>query len=141
MASHEPLRAHRKTAIGSNRSFGLVFALIFALFGTWSFIWRGEPLRWWLLILSALFLTTGFVAPHWLAPLNRAWFRFGLLLHKIISPLIMGLLFFGSIVPVAWILRRKGVDLLRLRCEPEEDSYWIQRSPPGPMPGTFTKQF
>jgi hypothetical protein len=74
-----------------------------------------------------------------LTPLNRAWFKLGLLLNKIVSPIVMGFLFFGVVTPFAWFLR--GKDLLSLKLKPEAETYWIDREPPGPARGSLTKQF
>ena len=67
--------------------------------------------------------------------MNRAWFKLGLALNIIVSPLLMAVLFFGAVVPLGWFLRKKGEDLLSLRLAPEAETYWIERQPPGPAPG------
>ncbi|WP_026606340.1 SxtJ family membrane protein [Methylocapsa acidiphila] len=141
MQTHETVLSFRKVALGSDRKFGLTFALIFAILGAWPLLRHAESPKWALLALAALFLATAIVRPRWLAPLNRAWFKLGFLLNKIANPIIMGVLFFGAIVPLGWFLRKKGEDLLRLQIKPDAASYWIERDPPGPAPGTLTKQF
>ena len=70
-----------------------------------------------------------------LNPLNRIWLKFGLLLHRVVNPVIMALLFYGTVLPTGLIARAMGKDLLRLKREPNADSYWIVRAPPGPSPG------
>ena len=75
-----------------------------------------------------------------LHPLNRLWMRFGLLLHKVINPIVMGLLFYGTILPTGLVMRLRGKDLLRLKREPGAESYWIARTP-GPAPETMRDQF
>ena len=115
-------------------------AVVFTVIGVWPLLSEGPP-RWWALIAAALFCGLAFLRPALLAPLNRLWFKFGLLLNKITSPLIMGLLFYGVITPYAYILRWSGKDLLRLRFDPSADSYWIERKPPGPAPETIKRQF
>ncbi|MGH6869547.1 MAG: hypothetical protein ACREDA_11905, partial [Methylocella sp.] len=70
-----------------------------------------------------------------------AWFNLGSALNMIVNPIVMGLLFFGAVVPFGWYLRWKGKDLLRLKIKRDASSYWIEREPPGPSPGTFKKQF
>jgi hypothetical protein len=79
--------------------------------------------------------------PAPLRPLNRLWFRIGLLLHRIVTPVVMGLVFFCSVVPIGLLMRALGKDLLRLRREADAQSYWIEREPPGPARGTMKKQF
>lgn len=141
MQTHQPIQSFRKIAAGSNRTFGLAFGFLFAILGVWPWIHRGESPRLWLIILSAAVLTAAVLRPHWLAPLNRAWFKLGLALNMIVSPVVMALLFFGAVMPIGLILRIKGSDLLHLRKEPESATYWTFRQPPGPAPDSMTKQF
>lgn len=100
--------------------------MVFALFAAFSF-WFGGNLWPWLLGISGLFGALGLVIPSVLAPLNKLWFLFGLLLHKVMTPLIMGLLFYGLITPVGLLMRLSGKDPMRLRSEPDAGSYWIDR--------------
>ena len=79
--------------------------------------------------------------PKILSPLNRLWFRFGLLLHHIVNPVVMALLFFTTVTPMALIMRLLGKDPLRRKFDPEADSYWIPRQPAGPAPETMKNQF
>ncbi len=138
--THERLSTEEKIQGSSDRSFGIVMAVVFAVIGAWPLLSERSP-RWWALIAAALFCSVAFLRPALLAPLNRLWFRFGLLLNKIISPLIMGLLFYGVMTPYAYILRWLGKDLLRLRLDPSAETYWIERKPPGPAPETIKRQF
>jgi len=140
MVGHEPLREHRRVVMGSDRSFGLVFAGIFALIACWPALRHGEAVRWWALGASLVFLGLSIFADERLAPLNRLWFKFGLALHTVIGPVVMGLLFFGAVLPVGLVLRAAGKDLLRLRPS-DEISYWIRRDPPGPGPKSMSQQF
>jgi hypothetical protein len=140
MQTHETVSSFRKVASGSNRKFGIVFGLLFGIFSAWPLFHHNSP-RWWLLLIAAGFLASALLVPHWLAPLNRAWFKLGIALNKIVSPLVMGGLFFGAVVPIGWYLRKKGKDLLHLKLSPEAATYWIEREPPGPAQGTLTKQF
>lgn len=140
MAGHETLKSNRKVELGSNRNFGLVFSGVFALLAFWPMIRHGEAVRWWALGLSAAFLGVALVADHLLAPLNKLWFRFGLLLHSVVAPLVMGLLFYGAVTPVAFVLRAMGKDILRLS-RGDEKSYWIERAPPGPAKNSMGQQF
>ncbi len=138
--THERLSATEDIQGSSDRSFGIVMAVVFAIIGGWPLLSEGSP-RWWALIAAALFCGLAVLHPALLAPLNRLWFRFGLLLNKITSPLIMGLLFYGVMTPYAYVLRWLGRDLLRLRLDPSAASYWIERKPPGPAPETIKRQF
>lgn len=126
--------------MGSERSFGIVFAVVFALIGLWP-LKAGGDMRLWALGLAALFLVVAFVAPKLLRPLNLLWFKFGLLLHKIMTPLIMGLLFFLTVTPVGMLMRATGKDPMRLKRDPAAASYWISRAPPGPPPASMKNQF
>ncbi len=138
--THERLSAAQDIRGSSDRSFGIVMAVVFGIIGVWPLL-SVEPPRWWAVIAAALFCSLAFLRPAWLAPLNRLWFKFGLLLNKITSPLVMGLLFYGLITPYAYILRWSGKDLLRLRLDPSADNYWIERKPPGPAPETIKRRF
>ena len=139
MASHESLQVHRATRHGSNRSFGLVFAGFFTLVSLWPLL-RHEPLRLWALGIALVFFALGLFASDWLAPLNRIWFKLGLALHAVVSPVILGLLYFAILVPFAKILRWRGHDVLRLK-QSDAATYWIARDPAGPRAGAMTKQF
>jgi hypothetical protein len=140
MSTHEDFKAKAEVKQGSDKSFGLVFAGFFAIVGFFP-LFKGEELRLWALVLAALFLAVSFIRPELLKPLNRVWFLFGLLLHKVVSPLVMGLLFFVTITPIALLMRLSGKDPLRLKRDPKMSSYWILRDPPGPEAGGMTRQF
>ncbi|CAA6605033.1 conserved membrane hypothetical protein [Rhodospirillaceae bacterium LM-1] len=140
MSTHEDFRGKTDVKQGSDRGFGLVFTAFFSIIGLWPLM-GGESPRPWALGLAALFLAVSFIRPSLLKPLNRVWFLFGLLLHKIISPLIMGLLFFLTVTPTGFIMRALGKDSLRLKRDPNAASYWIMRDPPGPDAGGMTRQF
>jgi hypothetical protein len=140
MAGHEPLRSNRRVTLGSDRNFGLVFAGVFAVIALWPALRHGAPVRWWGLGICAIFLSVAVLAPRLLAPLNIVWFKFGLALHAFVSPLIMGLLFYGAVLPVSLALRLAGRDILRLR-RSDEASYWIRREPPGPPQNSMGQQF
>src|SRR5262245_66567401 len=100
--------------MGSERSFGITFAALFAVFGFWPLLFRSEMPRWWALAVSIAFLMGALTAPRLLAPLNILWFRFGLLLHHIINPILMALIYFGAVVPMGLVLKMAGKDVLRL---------------------------
>jgi hypothetical protein len=140
MAANEPIVSHRKVVAGSDRSFGLVFAAFFALAALLPVI-HGAPPRWWALGLAAAFAAAALFVPRVLHPLNRVWFAIGMLLHHVVNPVVMAVMFYGAILPMALLLRVLGKDLLRLKREPEAASYWIPREPPAPAPGSMSKQF
>lgn len=124
---------------GSDRTFGWVMAGALALLSLLNGWHRGR--LWpWTLAAAVLFLLAALLRPSLLGRLNRLWTAFGLLLHKIINPIVMGLVFYGTILPTSLIMRARGKDLLRLRREPEAKSYWIVRTP-GPAPETMRDQF
>ena len=137
---HEILSREKEVKRGSERSFGLVFAVVFVLVGL-SPLRHGGLLRYWALALALAFGLTAFLAPRLLAPLNKLWARLGDLLHRITTPLIMGILFFGVLTPFGAIMRAAGKDPLRLKPKPESDSYWIKREPPGPSPESLNQAF
>lgn len=141
MQTHETVTSFRKATPGSSRKFGLTFAALFLVLGLWPLLHAGGSLRWFWLAASALLAGVAGMAPARLAPLNRAWFRLGLVMGRVVNPIVMGVLFFGAVVPFAWYLRWRGKDLLRRALDPEAASYWIEREPPGPAPGTLTKQY
>ncbi|MBI2240889.1 MAG: hypothetical protein HYU59_08820 [Magnetospirillum gryphiswaldense] len=126
--------------MGSERSFGLVFAVFFTLVGLWP-LKSGGDIRLWALAAAVAFLVAALAVPKWLNPLNLLWFKFGLLLHKIMTPLIMGLLFFVTVTPIGVLMRATGKDPMRLKRDPAATSYWIKRDPPGPAPDSMKNQF
>jgi predicted membrane metal-binding protein len=124
----------------SDCSFGLVFAGVFALIGCWPLLYLQAP-RWWALAIAAAFAGIALARPQILHPLNRAWLALGLLLHRIVSPLVMGAIFFLCVTPIAWIMRLRGKDVLSLARRPDLSSYWIAREPPPPATETMNRQF
>ena len=114
--------------IGSNKSFGIVFFIVFLLIAIYPLINNGE-LRIWSLIIAIIFLILGLINSKVLTPLNKLWFRFGLLLGKIVSPLIMGIIFFFVVTPTAFIMRIIGKDLLNLKFN-NKKTYWIEKTGP-----------
>lgn len=138
---HETHSSKDEIKMGSDRAFGFVFASVFALLGSWELYGVSSGWGWGALTIASVFVLLAFLAPGALKLPNRLWFRFGLLLHKIISPLVLGLLFFLTVTPTALIMRLLGKDPLSLRLKPETKSYWIHRDPPGPEPKSMKKQF
>ena len=114
--------------ISSNRSFGIVFFVVFLLIALYPLTYGGE-IRIWSLIISIIFLTLGLLNSKILAPLNKIWFKFGILLGKIVSPLIMGIIFFLVVTPIGFIMRLLGKDVLNLKYN-KNKSYWIEKSGP-----------
>ena len=114
--------------IGSNRSFGIVFFVFFLIIATYPLIKDGE-LRLWSLIISIVFLFLGLVNSKILNPLNKLWFKFGIFLGKIISPLVMGIIFFLVVTPIGLLMRLLNKDLLNLRFN-NNSSYWIEKTEP-----------
>ena len=114
--------------IGSNRSFGIVFSIVFSLIAIYPLI-NSEGLRVWSLIIAIIFLVLALINSKILTPLNKLWFKFGLLLGKIVSPIIMGIIFFMVVTPIALIMRIIGKDLLNLKFN-KEKSYWIEKTGP-----------
>ena len=115
-----------KVKIGSNRSFGIVFFIFFLIVGTYPIFFQGE-LRIWSLIVSIIFLLLGIINSRFLTPLNLLWFKFGMLLGRIFSPIVMGLVFFLVVTPTGLIMRILNKDLLRLK-KKNIKTYWIERS-------------
>lgn len=120
------LDEHDAISMGSNRSFGLVFAAVFSAVAVWPVL-AGNELYWWALAIAAGFLATALLIPQVLAPANRLWFRFGLLLGRIISPVVMAVIFFCAVVPTALVFKLARKDLLRLKRNPQAQTYWIKR--------------
>ena len=122
--------------LGSNRSFGFVFFIVFVLIAIYPLINQGE-VRIWSLIISFLFLFLGLLNSKILTPLNKLWFRFGLFLGKIISPIIMGVIFFLVVTPIGLLMRLLKKDLLNLKIN-DEKTYWIKKIDPN---NRMNKQF
>lgn len=139
-ATHEDLRRQHEVKTSSNRSFGVVFAVVFLIVALLPLL-SGGDVRLWSLAVAAAFLALALAAPRLLAPLNWAWTRVGLVLHHVVNPIVMGVLFFLVVTPVGLIMRLSGKDPLRLRLERGSGSYWIERRPPGPAPETMKNQF
>ena len=124
----------------SERSFGLVFTVVALLIALYPLV-RSEPPRIWSLVLAAAFGILAWLAPGLLAPLNLVWFRFSLLLGRIVNPIAMAVIYSVLILPVGIIMRLTRRNPLRLGREPESASYWIDREPPGPARDSFRRPF
>jgi len=124
----------------SNRSFGLLFTTCFALLAAYN-AWHLGAI-WPLYVgIAILFLALALLWPATLAPLNRLWTRLGLAIGMVVSPIVLALLFFLVVTPVALLMRLAGKDPLRLRQQPQDGSYWIPRQPPGPSGESMRDQF
>ena len=114
--------------ISSNRSFGIVFFIVFLLIALYPLTYS-EEIRVWPATISLIFLVLGLFNSKILTPLNKLWFKFGIFLGKIISPIIMGIIFFLVVTPIGLIMRLLGKDLLNLKYN-KDKSYWIEKSGP-----------
>ena len=112
--------------IGSNRSFGIIFFIIFLIISLWPLL-NGNGVRIWAVSISLIFLILGVLNSKILTPLNKIWFKFGILLGKIVSPIIMGIIFFLVVTPIGFIMRILGKDLLNLKFN-RNKSYWIEKN-------------
>jgi hypothetical protein len=103
--------------------------------------WHDGHLWRWTGGTALFFLAAALLYPAGLKPLNRLWLKFGLLLHKVVNPIMIGFVFFGAVLPTGLIMRALGKDPLRLKRQPDANSYWIERCPPGPAPKSMKDQF
>lgn len=149
MSTHEDFSRDEDIEGSTDRGFGLtvggiLLALTLVRLGLQ---WWGSGavvLGWVEYLLGGVgiaLLLFGLIAPSVLAPLNRGWTKLGLLLFKVVNPIVLGLIFLLTIVPIGLLLRAFGKDPLRLRFEPDAESYWIAREPPGPAPESMGQQF
>ncbi len=129
---------HDAVTMGSERNFGLVFAVVFSVVAVWPLL-AGRELRLWALAIALVFLLTALLIPRTLAPLNRLWFRFGLLLGRIVGPVVMALIFFAAVVPTALVVKLARKDLLRLKRNRDVATYWIKRD--DSVAGSMRDQF
>ena len=114
--------------IGSNKSFGIVFFVVFLLISLYPLL-NNESIRVWSLVISIIFLILGILDSKILSPLNKIWFKFGIFLGKIISPIIMGVIFFLVVTPIGLLMRLLGKDLINLKYN-NNKSYWIEKNGP-----------
>jgi hypothetical protein len=138
--AHEDLTREQYVEGSSDRSFGLVMAAVLLLVALGP-LRHGHTPRWWALAVAVVFALVAVAKPALLARLNRLWMKLGILLGKVVSPIALGILFYGVLTPLAMVIRLTGKDPLRLKLEPGADSYWILRKPPGPPPDSMTNQF
>src|SRR5262244_164651 len=128
------------TRLPPDRHFGLVFTALFAGLAVLSYL-RGGHAFVWLLPLGALTGLVALISPRWLRPFNRLWMKLAALLHAIVSPVVLAVLYFLILTPFGFVQRLAGRDTMRQRIDPRIDSYWISREPPGPPPESLRNQF
>ncbi|WP_406644759.1 SxtJ family membrane protein [Aliisedimentitalea scapharcae] len=134
------IREHTKVKVGSDRSFGLVFAGVFTIIALFPLLGEGS-IRFWALGAAAVFGGLALIAPELLNNANKLWFRFGMVLGAIVSPIVMGILFFGTVTPTGLIRRALGADPLNRSFDPEADSYWIEIPPRSSGESSMKNQF
>jgi hypothetical protein len=138
---HELIQKHHAEIKGSSdRTFGLMFSTVFSLIAFYPLL-VGGGIRWWSMAIAGIFLLLSLLIPSVLAPANQLWMKFGELLHHIVSPLALSIVFYGVVLPTGGIMRLLGKDPLRLRFDPMAESYWIKREPPGPTAESLNNQF
>jgi hypothetical protein len=137
---HEDFRGRESIRPSSDRAVGFVISLLLGSFAFWPLL-TGGSIRWKTLAVSGTFAAAALIFPAILHPLNLLWIRLGLLLAKVTNPIVTGALFYVVFTPAAVLLRLLGKDLLCLKHQPEANSYWVHRRPPGPPPETMRNQF
>lgn len=139
-STHEDVSRAETVTVGSDRGFGIVFTLFCAIVAGVQF-WLGHGHAWGWLIASLAFAGTTLVYSRALRPLNVLWFKFGMLLHRVVSPVVLGIMFFAVFTPIGWCMRLAGKRPLNLTFDKAAASYWVPRGPPAPPPGSFDRQF
>lgn len=124
----------------SNRSFGWLFSAIFTLAGMNTLLREGSAYPWMFALAAVTAVITAF-RPVWLAPFNRAWMSFAALLQRVVSPLMLAVVFFAVFTPVGIAMRAAGRDAMKRRFEPDAKTYWVKREPPGPAAESLKDQF
>ncbi len=140
MTTHEEFSRDEAPKGGSDRTFGIVFAVVFLLVAFFPLL-DGGAVRLWALVPAAAFLVLALVRSTVLTPLNALWTKLGLVLHKIVNPVVLGLMFFAVLTPTALLLRLFGKDLVGRSFDRQRASYWVERQPPGPPPESMKNQF
>jgi len=140
--THEQFDKRDDVKAPSERSFGITFAVVFALLAAFSYWHRGVSNTFYItIVVSVVFAVVTLAAPRILRPLNLIWLKFGLLLHKIVNPVIMGILFFGIFTPMGVVMRMFGVDFLHTKRKPATASYWIAKSDDNIPDSSMKNQF
>lgn len=138
--THEDYSREQQVKASSNRAFGWVFTVVFLTVALWPLVSGGAP-RWWSLIVSGLVALATVAAPALLTIPNRLWLRFGMLLHRIVSPVVLAIMFYLVVTPMGLLMQVFGKKTLRLNRDAAVGSYWIKRKPPGPEPDSMSNQF
>ena len=131
------MNLNNNTKISSNRSFGILFFIVFFITSLWPLISRGDII-YWALIASLIFLVLGVLNSKLLTPLNKLWIKFGIFLGAITSPIVMGIIYFIVLTPIGALMRFLGKDLLRINKSKSLTTYWINRDK---QKNTMKKQF
>ncbi len=139
-STHESFDRATELKGASDRAFGLTFAVVAAVLAGIS-VWRAGPSWPYTLTAAVIIALIAVTRPAVLAPLNRSWMKFGRLVNRVTTPLVLGLLFFLMITPIGLTMRLAGKDPLRLKGDRDAPSYWVERKPPGPAPESMPNQF
>ena len=137
---HESLDREDDIKVGTERGFGIVFACVFVVVGLWPLL-DSTPIRWWAIIVAAVFVICAFLIPIALRPLNILWFKIGMLMYKVVNPLTMAMLYYFTVVPMGLVMKMFGKDPLSRSFDKTVSTYWIDREPPGPDPESMKCQF
>lgn len=149
MSTHESFTREDEIEGSTDRGFGLtVGGILLAIsvlrvglhgwsFGSFAFGWLETVLA----AVGIVLVVLGFLAPAWLSPLNTAWTKLGLILFKVVNPVVLGLIFLLTIIPIGLIRQLFNRDPLKMNFDPSAKSYWVTRDPPGPAPETMNQQF
>ena len=129
-----------RPTLPSNRSFGWTFTAVFVLAGIYG-LWRGGAALSWLLVLAVVTALVTLTRETWLTPLNRAWMKLGELLGRVVSPFVLGVIFYGLFTPVGVVMRLCRRDAMYRSFDAAAPSYWVRRDPPGPPEGSFRNMF
>ena len=116
----------KNITIPSNRNFGVVFFIFFMIISLFP-LFKDGNVRVWALVVAIIFLILGLLNSSVLSPLNRIWFKFGILLGSFVSPIVMGIVFFAIVTPTSLIMKVLGKNLLNLKKD-NKKTYWIERS-------------
>ena len=114
-----------KIKLPSNRNFGIVFSIVFLIIAIWPILNQNE-IRIWSIIISLIFLILGLINSKFLSPLNKVWFKFGLILGSVIAPIVMGIVFFFVVTPTGLIMKVLGKDILGLKRN-KNNTYWLEK--------------